>query len=340
MEPQRKMQQLTENVTIHYPPFDVFEAAKFTPSLDPEMFRPMASLAQESILAIADTLEKVSNTALASARESMTLMMQNMGNIMVETLQSPFLDWVRTFDYSPIAEILKNFSIYVDLAGREDELDKAYLQAMYECEWFPYAGLNADMDLFTEISDILATSRGKSKRRTARIDKVILSSYTPKNLKDMKVTWRNSDLERPIQKMLCQAVNAHIRGEYALTISCLAPMWEELIHYKTNIVHRRNNAKTVADFKELVVANDWEPIFHDYYENMIMSQINTPADIKDGVPNRHGISHGKYKKYPNRKASLNAILLTDFIMNLEPIDLSKETEGNVLIMDNSEKSNS
>ena len=48
---------------------------------------------------------------------------------------------------------------------------------------------------------------------------------------------------------------------------------------------------------------------------------DTPEDVIDGVPNRNGVSHSKYKRYPNKKASLNAILLTDFIIGLSPLPI-------------------
>ena len=41
-------------------------------------------------------------------------------------------------------------------------------------------------------------------------------------------------------------------------------------------------------------------------------------DVVDGVPNRHGVAHSWYPKYPSQKAALNAILLTDFVINLKP----------------------
>ena len=66
---------------------------------------------------------------------------------------------------------------------------------------------------------------------------------------------------------------------------------------------------------------DKSPIFSDFYENFIVCDCNSPDEVIDGVPNRNGVSHSKYKKYPNKKASLNAILLTDFIIGLK----SKET---------------
>lgn len=50
---------------------------------------------------------------------------------------------------------------------------------------------------------------------------------------------------------------------------------------------------------------------------MILGHVNSPEEAIDGVPSRNGCLHGQYKKYPNKKASLNAILLTDFIINFQ-----------------------
>ena len=109
-----------------------------------------------------------------------------------------------------------------------------------------------------------------------------------------------------------------MRGEYALTIACLATMWESLIQQKYGLSGRRAQNKIKKDFAELIDENDYEAIISDFYNNLIVSQCNTPDEVIEGVPNRNAISHGKYRRYPNKKASLNAILLTDFIISLEP----------------------
>ncbi len=247
----------------------------------------------------------------------------------IKNISPPFVEWISTFDYSPLRQVIESLNIAAldSIRKRREELHRAYLQAMYDCEWFPYAGAMASLSLFREINEIIATSRGNSKRRKNRVDKAILSYYTPTVIKGIKRTWRNSDLEPYMKRMLCQAIEAHLRGEYILTITCLSTMWEGLIHYKTNVMGRRNCTKTKEDFVKLVQENDYAPIFSDYYENFIVSQVNTKADVIDGVPNRNGVSHGKYNKYPNKKASLNAILLTDFIIGLRPKELEEEDDG-------------
>ena len=59
--------------------------------------------------------------------------------------------------------------------------------------------------------------------------------------------------------------------------------------------------------------------------------------MKEGVPNRNGIAHSWYKKYPNKKASLNASVLTDFIINLNPRETAEVTENGQTENANSEQ---
>lgn len=264
--------------------------------------------------------QSVKNTLSASAQN----IIAGLNDTLLNSVQSPFVEWISTFDYSPFTRILEELQISSESIEKREKLHKAYLQTMYDCEWFPYAGWIADLTLFQEVNEILATSRGKSKRRTERIDKAILAYYTPIEIRKIKKNWRDSDLKPYIKKMLCQAIDAHLRAEYALTIACLATMWEGLIHYKTNVVERRQSKKTKENLKRLILENDYDPVFGEYYENLIVSQVNSDEEVKDGIPNRNGVAHSKYKKYPNKKASLNAILLTDFIISLTPKILSEE----------------
>lgn len=275
-------------------------------------------------LSASAAIEAMNNSALQLISASIKNATKGLSEALLNAIRSPFIEWVNTFDYSPLQSILDRLRIDFDAIKKRRELQKAYLQTMYDCEWFPYAGITADISLFREINEIIATSRGNSKRRKTRIDKAILTYYTPKEIKAIKKVWRNSDLEPHIKKILGQAIEAHLRGEYVLTITCLATMWEGLIHYKTNVTERRQSKKTKEDFVKLIEENDYEPIFSDYYENFIVSQVNTKADVIEGVPNRNGVSHSKYVKYPNKKASLNAILLTDFIIGLTPKEQMEE----------------
>lgn len=237
---------------------------------------------------------------------------------------SSFVEWINTVDFSPFRKIVE--SLKVD-NNKIQEFKRKYLQLMYDCEWFPYVGIISGRTLVLDINEIIKSSRGNSKRRKARIDKAILAYYTPKEIKKIKKMWRNSDLESHIKKMLGQAIEAHLRGEYVLTITCLATMWEGLIRYKTNVTRAQKSRHTNKDFDKIIMENDYDPIFSDYYKIFIIKHIGKKDDVIEGVPNRNGVAHSWYKKYPNKKASLNAILLTDFIIRLQPKENTEEDEN-------------
>lgn len=236
---------------------------------------------------------------------------------------SPALQWIHSIDFSPWINMLRNLHNGDDFLKRYRKLHDSCLTALYECKWFPYASWSADLRLTREIYHVLSISRGASKRREKRVNKLILGYYTPQRIKEIKRTWNDSDLEPYIKKILRQALEAHLRGEYALSIACLSTMWEGLIHHKLHITGRYSQKKTGRDFTELIKENDLQPVFGEFYEKLIVCDCNTVDEVVEGIPNRNGVSHSKYKKYPNKKASLNAILIADFIIHLEP---KQETE--------------
>lgn len=260
-----------------------------------------------------------------SITDSLRAISESYGNAISNLVKSPVFEWLNSLDVFPIHSILTDLHLPEDgLLGQYDKLKEAYLATLMECKWFPYAAWAADLNLFAEVSDIMATSRGASKRREKRIDQAILAYYDKAEIKAIKRQWRQIDIDNHIKKILGQAIEAHLRGEYALTISSLATMWEGLIYIKANNVsmqdrHRQKMDKTKKELVALTEANDYNKIFSDYFDQFIVSQCNAVSDVVDGVPNRHGVSHSWYHKYPNKKASLNAILLTDFILSLEPI---------------------
>ena len=245
---------------------------------------------------------------------------------LTDTILSPALEWLNSIDFTPIQSILSKIHLETEYWDKYKELNKAYLNAMYECKWFPYAGWTVNYELFVEVTDILSTSRQGSARREKRIDKAIISYYTKQEIKNIKRSWNRSDLKPYIKKMLGQAIEAHLRGEYALTVTCLATMWEGLIRDKLNVT-RICQKKALAELKELSIENSFEAIYSDFYSNLILCDCSSPEDVIEGVPNRNGIGHSQYKKYPNKKSSLNAILITDFLIHLKPKNILEEDKN-------------
>lgn len=233
-----------------------------------------------------------------------------------EAMNSSAIKWLQKIDFSPLQNVLKSITRGLDLE-RFKALKQEFLQAMYECYWFPYVGSANSISLMLDVFDILATSRGASKRREKRIDRVIFSYYTNTEIKNIKRRWKSSDLKPHIKKILGQAIEAHLRGEYVLTISCLTSMWENLIYNRAGITTPLQQKYTKEKFKTLSERNGFDEVFSEFYDHLILGYVNSPEDVIEGVPSRNGCLHGHYNKYPNKKASLNAILLTDFIINFQ-----------------------
>lgn len=171
---------------------------------------------------------------------------------------------------------------------------------------------------FFKLVNFLSEINEEGNHLEEEIDNKIEAFFTEDDIERIKSGWVDSGLEDVITRISGEAVNAYLRGEYALTINALAPMWGGLIHKKLNITNRQKPKLTNEQFGELISHNNYEKIFFDYYTDFIVSQCEGVYDIVEGIPNRHGIAHGWYKNYPTKKAALNAILLTDFIIGLEP----------------------
>lgn len=280
---------------------------------------------------IPNALQIISDVALRNMAQSMKGLLESYSSI-VQALDTPTINWLRCFDYSSFFEALKPLAEYSELYQRRKELNEVFLQAMYESKWFPYAGWMAKNQRLYNVLEIIRTSRGASERREKRIDKAIMSFYTAAEIRHLKKEWWASDLDYCIRKTMCQSIDAYLRCEYALVIAALSTMWEGLIYIKANHVaagerKRQRMEITKQELKELVKQNNYEEIFSNYFDDFIVSNCNEVNDVVEGVPNRHSVSHSWYKKYPNKKAALNAILLTDFIINLNPIEISEDANA-------------
>ena len=242
------------------------------------------------------------------------------------TVHSPFLDWLQTVDISPLTRILERWDTERQLEEeRYKELQKLHLRVMYQARWFPYASTLAGDMLFDEINEIIASSKmgaTVSQRCERRIDNAILSHYTKAEIKRIKKKWNNSELEPYFKKALGQTLDAYLRKEYALVIPFLATMWEGIIKSKIE----KNDKKFKENCKNLVDGNGYDEVFSDFFNNLIFGQCWGPEDVVDGIPNRNGVAHSWYIKYPSQKAALNAILLTDFVMSLKPKSKAENNE--------------
>lgn len=245
-------------------------------------------------------------------------------NTMQDAIRLPIMNWLNSINLSPIYGCLNQFGNLIPKNLDRRLFSDIYLMEMYEAKWFPYAGWDAELSLVKEILNILDTTR-KSKNRVKRIDSVIYAYYDDKTVEAMKKGWRKKELPEHIMRMLHQSIQAYHRKEYALTIAVLATLWEGIIYEKVNLPHGTQK-QTKESLDKLIEKNEFTQIFKSYYDEFIMYRCYKPEEVKEDVPGRNGVAHGWYSKYPSRKAALNAILFTDFLLALEPLQ-EEETNG-------------
>lgn len=231
------------------------------------------------------------------------------------------LDTFNKFDYSIFDRIRESLSrVNHTLETYFTNLEKTYQNELYEARWFPHAINTDNLQLFLDVSKVLKCTR-RSKNRTKKLDRIFFDFYNKNRLNEIKRTWKNdSVVPNYIQKMLTQAVNAYNRKEYALTNSVLMTLWEGIIASK---VGKENNYRisgiTRQSLETLNDENDNGEIIKSFCSDFIFYDCCRIDEVKEDVPGRHGIAHSWYKKYPNRKTALNAIIFTDFLLSLKPL---------------------
>ena len=152
---------------------------------------------------------------------------------------------IASFDFESFFEWFERLWFITE---NRDEVDEIYFSVMSECKWFPYVGCSEGITLLSDVMKIIETSRGKSQRQEKRIDKIILSYYTSNKIEKVRCEWCRAELDKCTKKILEQSIAAYLRGEYVLTISCLATMWEGLILQKAHITYRQKNGKNKTKF--------------------------------------------------------------------------------------------
>lgn len=230
--------------------------------------------------------------------------------------------WLQTVDFSPLTSILEN----IPAEGPDYDYKKVkalFLKAMFDTNWFPYAGWIVNLRIVSEMLKILNTSRA-SKNRIKKVDKLIFSYYDKEKINNFKRRWRQMNLPSYMVRILVQTVQAYHRREYALTVSALSTLWEGIIQEKGNDNSYRISKKTRENLTKLIEENKFDKIFSSFCEECIFYDCRKVEEVKPDVPGRHGIAHCWYNTYPNKKMALNAILFTDFLLRLKPLEKLEE----------------
>ena len=262
--------------------------------------------------------ENYSHTLIDGITNGLKLLVDNTAITQLQAISSVVGNWLQTVDFSPLVSILTK----IQPLGFEHDyeaVNEVFLKAMFDARWFPYAGWIADFTIVESMLKILDTSRA-SKNRTKRIDQLVFSYYNKDEINNLKRSWRKMNLSSYMIRILVQSIQAYHRKEYALTISALSTLWEGIIQEKVNDPEYRISKRTRENLSKLIEENEFDKIFNSFCEEFIFYDCRKPEDVKKDVPGRHCIAHCWYDSYPNRKTALNAILFTDFLLHLSPLE--------------------
>ena len=263
-------------------------------------------------------IEEMNKKIVSNLATGLTSLVQSPAIKQIQAFSSAIGSWLQSIDFTPLISILKSIQT-IGFDHDYKEVHEVFLKAMLDSRWFPYAGWIADFRMVDAILEILDTSRA-SKNRIKRIDKLIFSFYDEEQLKNLKRGWRRLNLPSYMTRILIQSIQAYHRREYALTVSALTALWEGIIQEKANDKSYRISRKTRDNLSKLIEENEFDKIFSSFCDEFIFYDCMKPEDVKPDVPGRHGIAHCWYETYPNRKVALNAILFTDFLLRLKPLE--------------------
>lgn len=243
----------------------------------------------------------------------------------VPKIETPFMSFLSEFIELSIIPRLAELNLY----PREHikthicrKIHEGYMQHMYEAKWFPYVRGLEERQLILDVYEIISKTK-KSKSRIKKIDQCVYTYFTKQKIEKMRKAWREKNVDYCRMKMLNQAVNAFYRKEYALTIITMATMWEGIIKDKA----KGEGKKAIEVLKELQDAGEVESIVISYCKDFIFYQCYSKDELKEDVPGRHAIAHSWYRKYPSKKSALNAILFTDFLLNIETMEGKREKKN-------------
>ena len=266
---------------------------------------------------LAKSVKPVMNKRLFALCDSISSIVSSYQFAPAQEMLRPIQLVLQTIDFSPLYRFLEPLK-YFDLVKNRKRLNKIITEEAYNARWFPHALCINDNGKIAQFWRILCSTR-KSKNRIKKIDSLVFAFYTKSKIEDMKKKWRKKNIPKHIMRMMHQAVQAYHRKEYAVTTAVMSTLWEGIIYEKANDTRGKKGELTKENLEKLVLQEDYDKIYASFFKEYIMYDCRSVEQVKEDVPGRHSSAHGLHKKYPSKKAGLNAILFTDFLLELEPI---------------------
>lgn len=235
---------------------------------------------------------------------------------------------------NPIQEMLKGMSLnslegllkklygfdFSEQFKQINQLKEIVILECYDAKWFPHALWVKESTLLIDFFDLIETTK-KSNNRVKKMDRIIFAYFSKDRIESLKKEWRRLGIPEHKMRMMHQAVQAYHRKEYALTVVMLSTLWEGIIYDKADDSSRKNGKQTKKNFQKLVSQSEYNEMLQSFFDEYIMYECRSEDDVKEDVPGRNSSAHSYFRKYPSRKAALNAIIFTDFLLALPQFEM-------------------
>lgn len=193
------------------------------------------------------------------------------------------------------------------------------LRALMDAKWCPSLLFDLPEQEMIPLNKILAKEMPPEKRIEA-IDRFVFRRFGRDFIAGILEDWAKLPIPSCVSRLMCEAVRAYRRKEYGLVVHSLPVQWEGIVKQKASLPERVKSSVLKDAVEKLISENSHPKILYTFYDEFVMYQCNTSADYIPDVPGRNAIAHGWFPEYTSRKAALNAILFTDFLLHLDRLE--------------------
>ncbi len=249
----------------------------------------------------------------------------HIGKNVIDKISSA-ISFIQSIDFERIQQAVNILREGLSYAEDYESLIDNCMDIVYNYyNWCPsivYTFLN-DMQAksFFELIDIIDSCRLGSDNSKNKIDKIVFKYYSNSKIEVIKRICRHSsNLSVCYKKLIIEALTAYQNKNYGSTVIILSMLLQGIISNKASNRMYQQDDKIKKCVKDLVAENKRSEAFTEFFNNCIYKPCSNCDDVNVDVLSRHAVAHGWMQNYPSKKAALNAILFTEFLLNLQPIN--------------------
>lgn len=212
-----------------------------------------------------------------------------------------------------LEEVSKYQRLLINIYRRGD-INQRFSLALVVLKWTPprdirYSAIKKIVTIF-ENEDLQSASK--------KIDEILLNYYSDDEILSTLKGWRGKEFLHKRIGILEDIIDAHLQGKYNLSIPAILPQIEGVIA-DVNYHKGRMQGKQLKKYmnKRLKDAEDfyYSGAFKNYLTDIVYAQFEHGEKVESPL-SRNAILHGADVFYGNKKNSLNAILMFDYMQSL------------------------